>query len=49
MAPDNPHAVALGKLGGKAAKGEKKKRSPEHYRRISILGHLKRGHKIKQP
>lgn len=42
----NRHAVALGKVGGKAV-GPRKKRSPEHYRRISILGHLKRGHKIK--
>lgn len=28
----NPHAVALGRLGGAAGTGEKKRRSSEHYR-----------------
>jgi hypothetical protein len=43
----NKHAVALGKVGGKT-KGDAKKRSNAHYKRISILGHLKRGHKVKE-
>lgn len=35
--PKNPNAVALGKLGGQAT-GDSKRRSPEHYARISRLG-----------
>jgi hypothetical protein len=34
----NPAAVALGKLGGAAGTGDSKRRSPEHYARISRLG-----------
>lgn len=34
----NPHAVALGSVGGKAGKGEAKRRSPEHYARITAMG-----------
>ena len=34
----NIHAQALGRLGGKAGTGESKRRSPEHYRRLSRLG-----------
>lgn len=44
--PKNKHAVELGKLGGRA-KGPAKRRSAEHYRRISLIGHAKQGHKIK--
>ena len=34
----NPNAVALGKLGGSAGKGEAKRRTPEHYAKISKMG-----------
>lgn len=34
----NPAAVALGTLGGAAGTGDAKRRSPEHYARISRLG-----------
>jgi hypothetical protein len=36
----NPAAVALGKLGGAAGTGKSKRRSPEHYARISRIGGL---------
>lgn len=31
----NPAAVELGRLGGKAGKGDAKRRSPEHYRKMA--------------
>lgn len=48
MAKKNPTAKEMGRVGGKA-KGDAKRRSLAHYKRISVLGHLKRGHKIKNP
>lgn len=35
--PKNPHAVALGKVGGKT-KGPSKRRSPAHYVKLSAAG-----------
>lgn len=40
----NPHAVALGRIGGKA-KGGRKRRSPEFYQLLSKLGVLARQEK----
>lgn len=37
-AAKNPAAVSLGRLGGKAGTGAKKRRDPEHYQRISKQG-----------
>lgn len=34
MTTKNPAAVELGRLGGKAGKGDAKRRSPEHYRKM---------------
>jgi hypothetical protein len=31
----NPHAVAMGRMGGAAGTGEKKRRSKAHYSRAS--------------
>ena len=30
----NPHAVAMGRIGGKAGRGDKKRRSKAHYARM---------------
>jgi hypothetical protein len=32
----NPHAIALGKLGGKAGRGAAKARSPEQARKAAL-------------
>jgi hypothetical protein len=39
-AKKNPAAVKLGRLGGAAGTGKAKRRSPEHYARISRIGGL---------
>lgn len=38
MSQKNAAAVALGKLGGLAGKGEAKRRSAEHYRLAQLKG-----------
>ena len=42
----NPAAVALGSLGGSAGRGESKRRSKAHYKRLSALGVLARQKKV---
>jgi hypothetical protein len=40
--PKNPHAVALGRAGGKAGTGESKRRSTEQMKKAGRLGGLAR-------
>ena len=40
-------AALLGSLGGKAGKGEAKRRSKAHYKRLSALGVAARQKKVK--